>query len=1131
MRSLALVTMLAAGLVSVGAGPGPPDAVDPYFRDAPELILKSTGPLAVVSVVRPTLFGPASGPVAGGGRRAVSFYICGVGQLHEVRMDTGEVIRHEVPFDSSSRAIYSQGVGKAWLGTDGKIYLGMAGKPARVGRFDPATRKMELLGELAGHTVMRVFVAPGLKCYVITYPATLSEIDMARGRLRTIGRLADDALYVHGRAWIGEDGAFYCTAGQRPGKKVRADLQSGKIEVLETFPEVKPVTVPEPETFKASKRFTAEVRATGDRAVVTFGPTGSQERRTVTFKCSTVARDMHSVAVGPDGKIYGCGSYNNFIFDPATGRVERPVFHYNCYDYLAVGAKLYFGGYPNARVGAYDTARPIHIPDDRNVLWRMRAPRDNPYEVVNIYNVKGRDGNILKMKRSWTLVQGADGLVYIGCSATRQNRGGCIVVLDPKTERVVDSLRKPFRLLGVSAMCAIGGRRQIGIVTWVSPDPNLPGQEPEAARLFVYDVAGRRLVLEATPMPDHKVLTAVIHAPGTRRLVGVGLRGVTPTPEMDDAFYGNGELFFFHLEAKKTLKRIPFDFPISRREGRPIAAAPDGTLWVSGGGGIIRIDPQKMTAEPGKLPTRYLASRCMPFSPCPCVGSGAFPMNRLPEVRPSSAEADGSAAEAGLLRFSPGRFLRRRWHAEAGYRELLAVAIPLILSTSAWSVQHFVDRMFLTWHSEAAVAAAMPAGMLSFTFLTIFLGTAGYTSTFVAQYDGAGRPHRIGSAVWQGVYIAAIAGLFSACLIPLARPLFELVGHERAVLENEIVYFRVLCLGAGPAVASAAMAGFFSGRGRTWPVMWVNVFATVVNLVADYALIFGKFGFPEMGMRGAAIATVLSGFVAFAVYAVLLARPHFERTYRTRSGWRPDRVLFGRLIRFGLPGGIQFFLDLAGFTFFIVTVGTLGVRELAATNIAFNINTLAFMPMIGVGTAVSVLVGRSLGRDRPDLAERGAYSGFHLTMTYMASIAAAYILLPDLFVAPFAARVATEDFETTRSTVIVLLRFVALYSLFDAFNVVFAAAIRGAGDTRYVMVMLAVVSGLVLVAPSYVALIVLGGGLYTAWTICAVYVMVLALAFFVRFRGGKWKSMRVIEKAPPSLPPAVSEAPTTEFTP
>jgi len=592
--------VLAALVAAPGAAqddPQPP-AVHPYFKGTRALVLKATEPLGVVSVVRPTLFGPASRAPGGGGRAGVSFYICGVGQMHEVRMDTGEVIRHEVPFDRPSRAIYSQGVGNAWLGTDGKIYLGMAGKPARIGRFDPATRKMELLGDLAGHTVMRVFMAPGLKCYVITYPATLSEIDMARGRLRTIGRLADDALYVHGRAWIGEDGAFYCTAGQRPGKKVRADLQSGKIEVLKTFPDVKPVTVAEGEAFQALKGFTAEVSATGDRAVVTFGPKGSKERRTAAFRCSTVARDMHSAAVGPDGKIYGCGSYNNFIFDPATGRVERPVFHYNCYDYVAVGAKLYFGGYPNARVGAYDTARPLRIPPGRNFLWRMRAPQDNPYEVVCIYNVKGRDGNILKMKRSWSLVQGADGRVYVGCSATRQNRGGCIVALDPKTDQVADSLRKPFRLLGVSALCPIDGGRQIGIVTCVSPDPNVPGQEPEAARLFVYDVARRSLVLEATPMPDHKVLTAVIQAPGTRRLVGLGLRGVTPAPEMDDAFYGDGELFFFDLDAKKTLKRIPFDFPISRREVRPIAAAPDGTLWVSGGGGIIRIDPQKMTAEP-----------------------------------------------------------------------------------------------------------------------------------------------------------------------------------------------------------------------------------------------------------------------------------------------------------------------------------------------------------------------------------------------------------------------------------------------------------------------------------------------------------------------------------------------------
>jgi MATE family multidrug resistance protein len=473
-------------------------------------------------------------------------------------------------------------------------------------------------------------------------------------------------------------------------------------------------------------------------------------------------------------------------------------------------------------------------------------------------------------------------------------------------------------------------------------------------------------------------------------------------------------------------------------------------------------------------------------------------------------------------------WIRKRWHAEGGYREVLVVAIPLILSTGAWSVQHFVDRMFLTWYSAETIAAAMPAGMLNFTIMSLFLGTARYSSTFVAQYYGARRYPRVGPALWQGVYIAVIAAVVHLVLMRLTGPIFGFIGHDPAVREHEITYFRYLCLGAGPAVGAATLSGFYAGRGRTWPIMWVNVLATVVNLVFDYAFIFGHWGFPEMGIKGAALATVLSGVFSFLAYVVMLAAPSYDRQYHTLRGWRFERELFGRLMRFGLPSGVQFCLDMAGFTTFVLLMGRLGTTKLAATNIAFNINTLAFMPMIGFGIAVSVLVGQQLGRDRPDLAERSAYSGFHLTFLYMGSIAAAYVLVPEIFLKPFGAQADPESFEPVRRIALVLLRFVAVFSLFDTMNIIFASAIKGAGDTRYVMFMIVAVSFGVLVAPSYVGLVLFDGGIYVGWTIASVYISILGLSFLRRFLGGKWKTMRVIEEAGLPVPTTYPEAPTTE---
>jgi len=456
--------------------------------------------------------------------------------------------------------------------------------------------------------------------------------------------------------------------------------------------------------------------------------------------------------------------------------------------------------------------------------------------------------------------------------------------------------------------------------------------------------------------------------------------------------------------------------------------------------------------------------------------------------------------------------LKKRWKQKGGYREVLVIATPLVLSTGAWSVQHFVDRMFLSWYSPEAIAAAMPAGMMSFAVMSLFLGTATYVSTFVAQYCGAKRFNRVGPILWQGVYVSLLGGIVLICLIPFADAIFSFVGHDPLVQRYEVPYFQILCLGGGTFVAASALSGFFSGRGRPWPVMWVSTSATVVNLVLDYALIFGAWGFPELGIKGAAIATVLSGIFSFCVYLALISTKAHNEQYHTLKGWRPEGELFVRLLRFGLPSGVQFFLEMVGFTVFVLLVGRLGINSLAATNIAFNINTLAFMPMIGCGIAVSVLVGQYLGANKPALAQRSAYSGFHMTFVYMATIAAAYVLVPEIFVAPFAAKADHEGMAEIYHLAVMLLRFVAVYSVFDTMNIIFASAIKGAGDTRFVMFMILIISALVLVLPAYVAIVILGYGLTIAWGIGATYVIALGFVFYLRFRGGRWKSMRVIEQ-------------------
>jgi len=454
---------------------------------------------------------------------------------------------------------------------------------------------------------------------------------------------------------------------------------------------------------------------------------------------------------------------------------------------------------------------------------------------------------------------------------------------------------------------------------------------------------------------------------------------------------------------------------------------------------------------------------------------------------------------------------KRRWNSQGGYREILELAFPLILSTGAWSIQQFVDRMFLTWYSTDAIAAAMPAGLLNYTFMSLFIGTASYVSTFVAQYDGAGAYKRIGPVIWQGFYFSIIAGLLLLFLYKSADALFKFAGHTPEVQKMEVIYFQILLWGSIPTLISTVCSSFLSGLQKPWPVAWVNLSSIGVNIILDYIMIFGYFGVPRMGITGAAIATVIAAFYSAIIFIFLTFRPAFQHKFQMLKGWRFDWKLMKRLMRFGVPSGMQFMLDLLGFSIFLLLVGRLGTEVLAATNIAFNINMIAFMPMIGLGIAVSILVGQNIGQETPEGATKVTWSAFQMTSLYMGFVAFLYVAVPELFILPFSTQADAASFQIIHKLVIKLLIFVAIYSLFDAMNIIFAGAIKGAGDTRFVMIMAVVLSWILMVIPTYISCIIYGKNIFWAWTFASLYISVLGLGFYFRFRSGKWKSMKVIE--------------------
>lgn len=461
---------------------------------------------------------------------------------------------------------------------------------------------------------------------------------------------------------------------------------------------------------------------------------------------------------------------------------------------------------------------------------------------------------------------------------------------------------------------------------------------------------------------------------------------------------------------------------------------------------------------------------------------------------------------------------KARWRAPGGYAEVLRIGLPMMVSMGTVTLMQFTDRIFLGQYSLEALAASTPASIASFLFMCFFIGTAEYTSVFVAQYVGSCRLHRVGAAMWQGLWFCVPAWLFMVVLGLFAEPIFAMAGHSPGVRELEVAYFSWVNYGSGLGIVAALLSSFFMGRGMTAPVMLIHMAAAVVNVPLDYMLINGVWIFPEMGIRGAALATCAGWGVSAVLFARLMFTRENDATYHVFRAWKPEPELFWRFLKHGLPGGVQFFMDIFAFTFFIFMVGRIGVLELAATNVTFALNMVAFLPTVGLSISASVLVGQAIGSGKPELGDFAARNTMRMALGYMAVMCLIYVLLPE----PLLMLFLTPDSDPAQVSAIletgtVLLRFVALYSLFDAVAITIGGALKGAGDVRYYMLMLAGCSLFVMVLPVYALVEWAGVGLYTAWGCTVVYVVVLAGLTWRRFLGGKWREKSVISRQEPLL--------------
>ncbi len=456
-------------------------------------------------------------------------------------------------------------------------------------------------------------------------------------------------------------------------------------------------------------------------------------------------------------------------------------------------------------------------------------------------------------------------------------------------------------------------------------------------------------------------------------------------------------------------------------------------------------------------------------------------------------------------------FLKKQYEGPGGIGEMMAIALPMIISCACDTIMTFTDRLFLSRLGTEQMSAAMGGGLTCFMLTTFFFGLTGYCTPLVAQYLGAGRKPSCAVAASQGLIIALLAWPIILMLRPAGHWLFEIIHVPPAQIVPQKAYFDILLYGTLISLLRNTLSSFFSGVGKTRIVMVSAITAMAVNVILNYILIYGKIGCPALGIRGAAYGTIIGSICGLAVLGWAYLNQENRRQYGVWQSLRFDRTIMGKLLRFGYPSGVEFFLNLLAFDLMVLIFHSCGDAAAAAITIVFNWDMVSFIPLIGVHIGVMSLVGKYMGAGSPDTAHRAAMSGLKLAWLYSFCTFITFAVFTKSLVGVFRPNESDVLFAEVFPTAVFMLRIAAFYVMADAVMLVFGGALRGAGDTFWAMC-ISVAMHWTLVVILTLFLKIFHFTPTASWVMLCSAFLSFSAVFYLRYRGGKWRSIRVVDK-------------------
>jgi len=386
------------------------------------------------------------------------------------------------------------------------------------------------------------------------------------------------------------------------------------------------------------------------------------------------------------------------------------------------------------------------------------------------------------------------------------------------------------------------------------------------------------------------------------------------------------------------------------------------------------------------------------------------------------------------------------------FRYNFRLASPVILGMLGHTFVAFADNVMVGQLGTAELAAVSLGNSFVFVAMSLGIGFSTAIPPLVAEADGAGDASQVRRVLRHGLVLCTLMGLALFGVVMLARPLLHHMEQTPEVVTLALPYLDLVALSLVPLVVFQALKQFSEGLSQTRYPMYATIVANVINITLNYLLIFGHFGFPRMGVVGAAVGTLVARVGMCLFLWFLFRRRAAFAAYVSRFSFRPVRkAMFRKIMGLGFPSALQFFFEVAIFTAAIWMSGVLGKNPQAANQIALNLSSMTFMFATGLGVAAMIRVGNQLGQQNFLELRRIAASIFLMTILTMTGFAALFLLgrhwLPTLYL-DLSDPINQADNTEVLAIASQLLGVAALFQISDGMQVVALGALRGLQDVR-----------------------------------------------------------------------------------